>query len=372
MWRTISAATWPASARRTMPGSARLACISRSAGGLPRFCSSGRAGTPALAAWRSTAGHGRRGNASSASGNSVTRLGTFLEKSGAVWGEVCESHEVKMFDGGTGFSWEVEMPPERLATLRRGDSIESPPFAVGARGRGRFQLYPKGDAFCQDENMCSLWLWTDKKDLGRFHLRLGATERNGGASEFCRLEDVLINGMLEVSARMEAVDAAAESEDVDQDAPATQSLQLTGLQLAEWTIFRARRLLGSPDLVTSPPFRFHHVLLGDMYLEMLPGQEHAELCTLFFRCRVPTMKLRVCLSVGATFSHSFESLGRNRPQDDLKSGAFLQVNLEAPGVLTPEGDLAVRCILEEVVSIPPALQDMIPKLDERAAWPKRL
>jgi len=230
--------------------------------------------------------------------------------------------------------------------------------------------------------MCSLWLWTDQdqKDLGRFHLRLGTTERSGGASEFCRLEDVLINGMVEVSARLEAADPAAESEgasaasDAALDAPigATQSLQLTGLQLADWRIFRARRLLGSPDLVTSPPFRFHHVLLGDMYLEMLPGQEHAELCTLFFRCRVPTMKLRVGLSVGATFSNSFESLGRNTPEDDLKKGACLQVNLKAPGVLTPEGDLAVRCVLEEVVSIPPALQDMIPKLDERAAWPKRL
>merc|ERR1712232_480869 len=109
-----------------------------------------------------------------------------------------------------------------------------------------------------------------------------------------------------------------------------------------------------------------------MYLELLPGTEHPELCTLFFRCRVPTMKLKVCLSVGDSFSNGFVSQGRYTPKQDLVSGNFLKVNLDAPDVLTDDGTLIVHCALEEVVSLPLALKDMIPKLDERAAWPKRL
>jgi len=48
------------------------------------------------------------------------------------------------------------------------------------------------------------------------------------------------------------------------------------------------------------------------------------------------------------------------------------VNFEAPLVLGEDGSLTVRCNLEEVVTIPPGVRDMIPRLDERASWPKRL
>merc|ERR1712157_18781 len=119
-------------------------------------------------------------------------------------------------------------------------------------------------------------------------------------------------------------------------------------------------------LTSSPPFRFHHVLLGDMYLELLPGVPHPEHCTVFFRCRVPTMKLRVGIAVGTSFSKSFVALGKSTYEDDLKAGNCLQVNIDAPGVLGPDGSLTVRCALEEVATIPATLRDMIPKLDERA------
>jgi len=227
--------------------------------------------------------------------------------------------------------------------------------------------------------MCSLWLWTDSHTIRRFRLRAGNVEREGGASAFCRLEDALCDGMLKVGLQLEE-DVAAEQADA-QVAPAAQekaaatvhqSLQLTGLQLAEWRIFDVEQLLSTGELVTSSPFRFHHVLLGDMYLELLPGVPHPEHCTVFFRCRVPTMKLRVEITAGEAFSRSFVALGRSACEADLKDGNCLGVNLSAPGVLQTDGSLVVRCALEEVVLIPGALRDMIPKLDERAHWPKRL
>jgi len=84
------------------------------------------------------------------------------------------------------------------------------------------------------------------------------------------------------------------------------------------------------------------------------------------------MQLRVDISVGDAFSKSFVALGRSTPAADSKNGACLGINLDAPNVLGNDGSLTVRCLLEEVVQIPPALRDMIPRLDERALWPKRL
>merc|ERR1712217_193182 len=98
------------------------------------------------------------------------------------------------------------------------------------------------------------------------------------------------------------------------------SLKLIGLEQAEWQIFQVKQRLSAGELVTSPPFRFHHVLLGDMYLELLPGVPHPEHCTIFFRCRVPTMQLRVGIAVGTSFSKSFVALGKSTYEDDLKAG----------------------------------------------------
>jgi hypothetical protein len=84
------------------------------------------------------------------------------------------------------------------------------------------------------------------------------------------------------------------------------------------------------------------------------------------------MKLKVKIDIGNTFSKSFTALGRSSIEENEASGTCLEVNLCAPGVIDPDGSLLVRCSLEEVVSLPAALKDMIPKLDERALWPKRL
>jgi len=175
------------------------------------------------------------------------------------------------------------------------------------------------------------------------------------------------DGLLEVGLELDSEPAS-----VSDPVEVQQSLQLTGLQRAEWQVFDVERLLRTGRLVTSPPFRFHHVLLGDMYLELQPGIPHAEHCTIFFRCRVPTMKLRVDITVGSTFSKSFVALGRSTRKADLEAGNCLGVNLYAPDVLRADGALTIRCALEEVVQIPATLRDMIPRLDERAHWPKRL
>lgn len=255
---------------------------------------------------------------------------------------------------------------------------------VGADGeevvRARFQLFPKGDTEVANPGSCSLWLCTDSPTRVPIRLRVGSVERDGGSSDFCVLEDALRDGVLEVSistadgsegARSQSSDAA--SAGASDAAAVQQSLQLTALTLAEWRLFGAAELFRAGSLVSSPPFRFHHVLLGDMYLELQPGVPHAEHCALFFRCRVPTMRLRVKLEVGeGNFSKSFEAVGKSTGDADLKAGRCLQVNLSAPSVLEKDGSLVVRAALEEVVAIPAALRDMIPRLDERASWPKRL
>jgi hypothetical protein len=297
-----------------------------------------------------------------------------LERAGAVWVDAIDSHEVKCSEDGAMWAWCVDLPSERLKALRQGDPLESPPFSLGS-GRARFQFFPKGDKDCGAEDHCSLWLWSDQEDVGPLLLSIGnptntsVEKRSSGASDFCRLEDILRDGKVEINLRLQAASEASRSALTPL---VQQSLQLTGLQLAEWRVFQMQSLRERGDLVISPPFRFHHVLLGDMYLELLFGSPHPGFCTVFFRCRVPTMKLKVNLAVGSAFSKSFTALGRSSVEDDLKTGCCLEVNLDAPGVSGTDGDLTVRCSLEEVVSLPAALQDMIPRLDERAQWPKRL
>mmetsp|Transcript_68859 Transcript_68859/g.128533 ORF Transcript_68859/g.128533 Transcript_68859/m.128533 type:complete len:222 (-) Transcript_68859:35-700(-) len=153
-----------------------------------------------------------------------------------------------------------------------------------------------------------------------------------------------------------------------------QSLRIHGLQFAEWQIHEAHNLLREAEAgsVLSSPFRFHHVLLGDMYLELVYGDPYPGCGVIYFRSRVPQMKLEVSLEVGSSFSKTFISVGRSTQEEDLKAGLCLQVNLDAPGALEESGDLLVRCKLEKVHFIPPPLKEKIPKLDERASWPKRL
>lgn len=295
-----------------------------------------------------------------------------MEACGAIWADAAEVHEVVASEDGQALTWRVDLPAERLATLQSGEPLESKPFSLGSRGvSARFQLFPKGDTLASGAGSCSLWLCTDSREQIPVRLRLGGVERDGGASDFARLEDVIRDGVLEVGVSLGAQggsDAAAAVAPVVQ-----QSLQLTGLQLAEWRLFDAAKLSQAGGLVSSPPFRFHHVLLGDMYLELQPGAPHPEFCALFFRCRVPTMRLRVKLEVGSgSFSKALEAKGKSSAEADLKEGRCLQVNLSAPGVVEPDGSIVVRAALEEVVAIPAALRDMIPRLDERASWPKRL
>merc|ERR1712113_704822 len=147
----------------------------------------------------------------------------------------------------------------------------------------------------------------------------------------------------------------------------------TGLQLAERRLFNAADVICKNGVVSSPPFRFHHVLLGDMYLEIHPGKPHAEHCAFLLRCRIPLMRLMVNLQIGqGAFSKSFHAVGNRQAEDDIEAGEFLTANLSAPGVFEPDGSLVVRAALEEVVTLPNALRDMIPRLNERASWPKRL
>jgi len=352
MWRRL------ATAGRSRPGTA---------------CSRPRAllDAPRQLSVASLIGGGARDRAAPGSRRGVaTQLGTYLERAGAVWGEPVDVQEVRSNSEKDGsHSWSIDLPQDRLALLRRGDLLESPPFSLAgnSKGRARFQFFPKGDANCKADGMCSLWLWSDES-AGPLKLRVGNAEHTSGSSEFCLLEDVMRDGKVDVSLDLQAASVSQPNS----ESTVQQSLHVTGMQLAEWRIFQMNQLREHGDFVNSPPFRFHHVLLGDMYLEVLFGAPHPGFCTVFFRCRVPTMQLKVKIDVGSSFSKSFVSLGKNTPEEDMKTSSCLQVNLDAPGVLSPEGDLIVRCSLEEVVSLPATLRDMIPRLDERAQWPKRL
>lgn len=299
-----------------------------------------------------------------------TNLGAYLEKCGATWGDTADVHQVTPDDSSRSFSWQVDLPADTLGSLSSGDHLESPSFIVRPGSRARFQLFPKGDDSEVENGPCALWLWTDCNELGPVKLRVGdGAERQGGASDFCDLKAALNGGdSVKVSLQLEDPNSGAPVDFVE-NRDGRQSLQLNGLELAQWQVFNVRELASKGDMHMSPPFRFHHVLLGDMYLEILFENG---LSTLFFRCRTPNVRLQVGISVGDTFSKSFMAVGRNTHQADLKASQCLQVNLDAPGVVGPDGSLKVRCALEQVSSIPNALRDMIPKLDERALWPKRL
>mmetsp|Transcript_20472 Transcript_20472/g.46345 ORF Transcript_20472/g.46345 Transcript_20472/m.46345 type:complete len:346 (+) Transcript_20472:47-1084(+) len=300
-----------------------------------------------------------------------TSLGTYLQQCGAVWGEAYEVEAVEASSDWR-FSWRVAMPPERLSCLRPGDMLESPTFPLPGLCRGRFQLFPKGENDEMEPGYCSLWFCADAPTVPKFRLRLGTVERTHGEAAFCRLEDALRGDVMELSLQLEDSEAVAPPlPDVE------QSLHIKDLQTAEWSIFQASRLKDratslAMQPVSSPPFRFHHVLLGDMYLELVPGAPSQNLCALMFRCRVPGLALKVSLRIGENFLKTIVAKGKATIEEDLTEGSFLQVNLNAPGVLEKDGSLPVVCTLEEVVSMPRQLAEMIPKLDERVNWPKRI
>eukprot|EP00439_Symbiodinium_sp_Y106_P068214 s142_g11.t1 len=81
------------------------------------------------------------------------------------------------------------------------------------------------------------------------------------------------------------------------------------------------------------------------------------------------MTTKIAMTMASTaFSKTLMSEGTATIQDNLVAGQYLQVNLRAPGVLAEDGSLTVQCALDQVVSMPRQLEEMIPRLDERAAW----
>jgi len=308
---------------------------------------------------------------SAAQPDGSTQLGTYLRRCGAVWDAAPKVNSVMPAACGHSFTWRIDLPPARLQGLRRGDPCESPPFTLADGSRARLQFFPKGDRDCTADGMCSLWLWCESSSKRKIRLRAGSGDaHDSGASNFAPLHSILQDDAVEVS--LEFADEDTVPLPAVEPVMVQQSLQLTGLQLARWQVFNVGALMKAGQLVSSPPFRFHHVLLGDMYLELLPDIPYPGHCSIFFRCRVPTMQLRVGISVGDAFSKTFVALGCHTPEVDIKNGACLGVNLDAPNVLGSDGSLTISCFLESVVQIPRALEAMIPKLDERALWPKRL
>lgn len=176
---------------------------------------------------------GRRRSFSSTPGR--TTLGAYLERCGANWGDAYDVEPIQEASGR--FTWRAEMPPERLAGLRAGDMLESPTFQLQGGCRGRFQLFPLGDSDSLAEGLCSLFLCADAPVLENFQLRLGRVTRDSGASEFCRLEEALQDGFMEVSLELEQrPDVPFEPPEVE------QSLFIEELQRAEWQLFQASRL----------------------------------------------------------------------------------------------------------------------------------
>ncbi|CAE7292218.1 unnamed protein product [Symbiodinium sp. CCMP2592] len=279
---------------------------------------------------------------------------------------------VQLADEGRRCSWRVAMPAERLASLRPGDMLESPTFTLPGGCRGRFQLFPKGETDEMEPGHCSLWLCADAPVLENIRLRLGSVEASRGSATFCRLEDALQGDVMDLSLELDTAEAAAQA-----PPEVEQRLLISDLQYAEWQLFQAGRIdekarVNGSGFVSSPPFRFHHVLLGDMYLELIPDVPNKDLCAVMFRCRVPGLSMKVSLSIGTAFSKTLMSQGTATIQEDLVAGQYLQVNLRAPGVLAEDGSLTVQCALDQVVSMPRQLEEMIPRLDERVNWPKRI
>merc|ERR1719210_27387 len=59
-----------------------------------------------------------------------TQLAAYLEASGAVWASAAEVHCVETSEDNRSMVWRVDLSQERLATLRHGDLLESPPFRL--------------------------------------------------------------------------------------------------------------------------------------------------------------------------------------------------------------------------------------------------
>lgn len=282
-----------------------------------------------------------------------------------------------------GAEWELSLNEEQLQSFEKGDVISSPVFAFGG-GTARFMLYPHGDVTCEKEHTCSLWLWASaglkprlqETPSQQYRLALGEVEKEAGASEFANLREELTKGGGSISLRLLGASEAPPSDAADalaSSSPLQHAMQLQDLGAVEWTLrFKDKEELfsgssaaqGQP--IESQAFRFYHVLLGDFYLELLPNKPHPKYCALLLRFNLPDLVVKARLASGEEnqFSKSCVFRGGDASETAMKEGAFLAVNLEAPGVLEsqvgegkPKGwSIRVRCELEEVLQLPRYLQ----------------
>lgn len=128
-----------------------------------------------------------------------------------------------------------------------------------------------------------------------------------------------------------------------------------------------------PTKIISTPFRLHHVLLGDFWLEFVPHTPNPGYGSVFFKCGYPDLGVKVNLQLlgpegdssssespePSNFSKEFVSLGRASIKEDIDAGAYLSVNFNQADSWAGDGEIRVKAQLRELVKLPGKLRGVV-------------
>ena len=200
-------------------------------------------------------------------------------------------------------------------------------------------------------------------------------------------------GGIEVDAEVvqKATDEAATAnakKDGDGVVAAQQSVDVYGESEATWTIrFDAgqndfSKCFGGSDANTpliSTPFRLHHVLLGDFWLELHPNTPYPNFASVLFKCGYPGLVVQANVSVvgasapdadGVTTpvvycEKTITSTGQTPTEEDMKAGAFLSANFgeglaaspSEPTCWSGAGEIMIMVKVDRILQMPSNLKE---------------
>jgi len=235
-------------------------------------------------------------------------------------------------------TWRVDIPAQH--GLPSWMKVDSPYFQLGGSlARIELSVEENGRVHTGDNGIqtCRVHVWGENN--------------NTYESRICHNEDHII---VEVA---QAKNAEGETAVTKPPVSAAHTLTVLGELAAKWTIG-----LGSNPFATmnealiSPPYRLHHVLLGDMWFELHPNTPHPRYASIFFRIGQPELVMQVRVRVGP-FDKILTVSGGSDIDEARRTEQFLATNLEAPNVWSDlnNGELEITAELVNIAALPKGL-----------------
>lgn len=238
-------------------------------------------------------------------------------------------------------TWRVDIPAKH--SLPSWMKVDSPYFQLGG-SLARIEL-------SVDENGSDKEPVEGETRTHKCHVHVWGENDRAYESRISHNEDHII---VEVA---EAQNAGAETRARKPPIAAAHTLTVLGEHAAKWTVgFGPNPLATMNEPLVSPPFRLHHVLLGDMWFELHPNTPHPRYASIFFRIGQPELVMQVRVKVGP-FDTTLNVTGGADIDDARKTESFLAANLEVPTVWSDleNGELNIIVELMNIVRLPKGL-----------------